>query len=217
VLFYCLANVAFSQDREVGGGIGALSYTGDLIRTYDITSNRPAGYFFIRRKFRDHVFMRYALTGGNIQGSDDDPIDVLAQQRDAEFNVFVVEASAVLEYYFLDFWNPKTQISWSPYFFIGAGVFRVFGSDEIDEEYSNFQPAIPFGVGVKYGLNRRFNVGFEFGARKLFFDFLDNISDGDPRVRNFQFGNGNDTDWYYFAGFNISYIIYSIPCLFNYN
>ncbi len=44
------------------------------------------------------------------------------------------------------------------------------------EKYSRFTLAIPYGLGVKYGLNRRWSVGLEFGIRKAFTDYLDDVS-----------------------------------------
>jgi len=42
--------------------------------------------------------------------------------------------------------------------------------------YSKVQIAIPFGVGVKYKLDRRWDLGFEIGWRKTFTDYLDDVS-----------------------------------------
>jgi hypothetical protein len=44
------------------------------------------------------------------------------------------------------------------------------------KKYSRFSMCIPFGIGFKYGLNRRWNVGLEFGSRKTFTDYIDDVS-----------------------------------------
>ncbi len=44
------------------------------------------------------------------------------------------------------------------------------------EKYNRFQLAIPFGVGFKYGLNKLWSIGLEFGARKTFTDYIDDVS-----------------------------------------
>lgn len=44
------------------------------------------------------------------------------------------------------------------------------------EKYSRFQVAIPFGIGFKYGVNRELSIGIEFGARKTFTDYIDDVS-----------------------------------------
>ncbi len=44
------------------------------------------------------------------------------------------------------------------------------------EKYSRIQVAIPFGLGLKYGLNRKWSVGLELGVRKTFTDYIDDVS-----------------------------------------
>ncbi len=46
-----------AQFNEVGGGIGGTSYTGDLVRTYDITLNRPALNIFYRQNY-NHLILQ---------------------------------------------------------------------------------------------------------------------------------------------------------------
>lgn len=50
---------------------------------------------------------------------------------------------------------------------------------------------------MKYVLNPKYYLAFEFGMRKTFFDYLDNISDGDPQYKNYQYGNVFDYDNYF--------------------
>lgn len=42
--------------------------------------------------------------------------------------------------------------------------------------YSRFSVCIPYGIGFKYGLNRRWSIGLEFGTRKTFTDYIDDVS-----------------------------------------
>jgi hypothetical protein len=42
--------------------------------------------------------------------------------------------------------------------------------------YRRVQVAIPFGIGYKYRLDRRWDIGAEIGIRKLFTDYIDDIS-----------------------------------------
>ena len=44
------------------------------------------------------------------------------------------------------------------------------------EKYHRLQVAIPFGVGFKYGLNRKWSIGLELGFRKTFTDYIDDVS-----------------------------------------
>ena len=46
----------------------------------------------------------------------------------------------------------------------------------VREKYSRIQMSIPFGLGVKYGLNRKWSIGLELGLRKTFTDYIDDVS-----------------------------------------
>jgi len=42
--------------------------------------------------------------------------------------------------------------------------------------YSPITPVIPFGVGIKYALGNKFNFEFEYGGRKTFTDYFEDVS-----------------------------------------
>lgn len=44
------------------------------------------------------------------------------------------------------------------------------------KEYSNWQFAIPFGVGMKYAIDKKSSIGLEYGLRKTFTDYIDDVS-----------------------------------------
>ncbi len=44
------------------------------------------------------------------------------------------------------------------------------------EKYNRLQVAIPFGIGFKYGLDRKWSIGLELGFRKTFTDYIDDVS-----------------------------------------
>ena len=48
--------------------------------------------------------------------------------------------------------------------------------------YSRFAFAVPVGVGFKLALNKKINVGFEFGIRYAFTDYLDDVSGNYPNL-----------------------------------
>lgn len=57
------------------------------------------------------------------------------------------------------------------------------------KNYSLFQFAIPFGVGLKYAISREWSIGLEYGLRKTFTDYIDDCSttyfDNDEIVAQF--------------------------------
>jgi len=202
-----------AQQSEIGFGLGGFKYTGDLARGISLKSINPAGTAFYRTNLSNAVSFRVSLTAGKLGGSDEKTtIDPFAQQRDASFDIFLFEASTVFEYHFLKWRNEETLIRWTPYLFGGIGIFGISGMGEKPAEYSNIQPALPFGLGVKYILNPKWYIGFEYGARKTFFDYLDNVSGGDGVFKNYEYGNPNDNDLYHYIGISLTYSFYTIPC-----
>ncbi len=217
VLFSAYSSQAqISQRSEIGGGLGIFNYTGDLVRTYDLTTSKPAATVFYRSNISKVISFRTSLTGGQLAGSDkNDPLDAFAVKRAASFDLFLLELSGVFEYHFLDWRDDKRKLRFTPYLFAGAALFGIAGTPSKKAEYSNVQMAIPFGGGMKYVLNPKYYISFEIGIRKTFFDYLDNISAGDPSFKNYQYGNPNDNDNYFFTGITLTYTFYDIPCASN--
>ena len=82
------------------------------------------------------------------------------------------------------------------YIFAGAGLFHFDPKGELEgswyklqpmgtegqglaasrEKYSRTQFCIPVGIGFKYHFDRRWGIGFEYGIRKTFTDYIDDVS-----------------------------------------
>lgn len=213
VLYSHTLRAQLSQRTEYGFGLGALNYTGDLVRTYRITNNRPAATVFYRSNISRVISFRTGLTGGKLVASDQNhPIDPAATQRAASFNIFLLEAQTVFEYHFLDWRDDQRRLRFTPYVFAGIALFGISGNPDKSAPYSNVQMSIPFGGGMKYVINPNWYISFEIGIRKTFFDYLDNISDGDAIFKNYQYGNRYDNDNYFFTGLTLTRTLYDIPC-----
>lgn len=190
-------------------------YSGDLSSGYRFSTAGPAISGHFRLNFSEAVSNRFTLTFGKIQADDGNPVDVLGENRVHSFNSSIVELSSVFEYHFLDYRNHELPQKWSPYVFAGFGFMRL-NNPSTDEEFARNQPVIPLGIGFKHKIGKQFVIEFEAGARKTFFDLLDGISDEDTTLKNYQYGNPNDDDWYYFTGIRLSFVLYQIPCPFPY-
>ena len=213
--FFLLASVlqtASAQRSEVGFGFGTFNYTGDLATNYNFANSRPAATVLYRSNTSKVVSFRAAVTAGKLGASDTRSADPFAGRRNASFNIFVLEVSTTMEYHFLNWRDSKHILRYSPYLFGGLGLFGISGNGQKTAEYSNVQAAIPFGVGLKYIVNPRWYVALEFGARKTFSDYLDNVSVGDRDTKDFQFGNAFTNDSYYFLGLSVTRTFYDIPC-----
>jgi hypothetical protein len=207
------ASAQLNQRSEAGFGLGTFNYTGDLVRFYNFRFSSPAGTIFYRNNLNSVVSFRASLTAGRLHASDSQhPIDAFAAKRNASFSIFLVEASTCFEYHFLDWRDTKRKLRFTPYLFSGIALFGMSGIPNKTAEYSNVQIAVPLGAGVKYVLNPKWYASLEFGVRFTGFDYLDNISDGNPSYKTYQYGNKFDTDLYYFLGLSITRTFYDIPC-----
>jgi hypothetical protein len=210
-LLLLLHSVACAQRNELGFGLGTFNYTGDLARTYNLKNSRPAATVIFRSNISKVVSFRTTITGGKL-GAGETPIDPFASQRNASFNIFLMEGSLGFEYHFLNWRDSKIPMRYTPYLFAGMGLFFMSGVEDKQTEYSNVQASFPFGGGFKYIVNPKLYAAFEIGIRKTFFDYLDNISDGNPTTKNYQYGNPNDFDNYFFVGITLTRTFYDIPC-----
>jgi len=202
-----------AQRSEVGVGLGTFNYTGDLSRNYNFAFSRPAGTVFYRSNISQVISLRTALTFGKMGATDKrHPIDSFAIKRANSFNITTIEASVAFEYHFLNWRDSKRKLRFTPYLFGGFALFGISGNKTKTAAYSNVQTAIPFGGGIKYVLNPKYYLALEFGVRKTMFDYLDNVSDGNVQLKNYQYGNRYDNDTYYFLGITITRTFYDIPC-----
>ncbi len=214
LILIAYSSTVYSQSKEIGVGLASFNYTGDLTRTYDINNQTLGGQFFYVKNYQRGWSGKLALAAGIIKGSDNRPIDPLAEVRDASFRDFITEVSAQMNYDFLDFRSEKALVKFTPYISVGAGFMLINRVDK-NAQYSSIQLMVPFGGGIKYSISPLWSINLEFSARKLFYDYIDNISEQevtDKRNSDFQFGNWEDNDWYYFTGLSVSYTFWNVHC-----
>lgn len=207
---------------EIGVGIGGVNYLGELAPYYKFANNQPALTAFYRRDImqpltvRGGVMVSHRILDDNTIG-DHSFNQPLPNYRQSELKLTLAELSLALEYNFLDYYDLSQSIRVSPYFF--AGVAGLVYSHELETASDAVSPAvkpfdtkltfsIPFGVGVKYALSKHWNLGLEFGGRKMFNDKIDYLSDSDGK----HIANPYDNDWYFYNGISISYTIYQVNC-----
>lgn len=220
----------YGQNYEIGAGLGATAYTGDMLRIIDPGQLGLQGTLFGKRNFDNVWSLRLAVSGGSIHGTDSvRPIDRAALNRNAWFRGGFLEGSAVLEFNFLDYLRTDSEFNWTPYAFFGVGYTQFFlrgkyHATDPGERYNTHTLVIPFGGGVKYMINDRWTLAAEVGVRATLSDYIDKIDSNTPflsRIPDAQdpdlpsgvnFGNPNDKDWYYFFGVSISYLIPTTKC-----
>ncbi len=166
---------------DVGIKGGTTYYLGDLNSTL-FNKLQPVGGAYIRY----NINSRWATKAQGVMGKITDPmsqkfIDVSLQQ---EFNFF--------EYGLLK--TGDFEYTFSPYICAGIGLTSfITNGDAI------FSPNIPFGIGVKYKLFDRINIGLEWTMHKLFTDDFDGVDDP------YQIGGSSllNNDWYSLCTLNI--------------
>lgn len=203
-----------AQFMEFGGGPGFMNYSGDLVRGFDLNTTTFAGTVFYRMNLSEIVTLRLAIAIGSVKGAET-PIDPFAQQRDHSFSNSALEFSSVFEYHFLDFKSKNALHRWSPYIYGGFGMVNISKIPQ-NSGAGKLQAVLPLGTGLKILIAKKYTIGLETGARKTFFDYLDGISDGDQTIKDYQYGNPNDDDWYFFTNLSFSIILFNIPCPFPY-
>ena len=72
------------------------------------------------------------------------------------------------------FFNPKAEWNGKWYALQPLGT-EGQGMIGFSKKYSRINMAIPIGIGVQYTLNRLWKVGMEFGYRKTFTDYIDDV------------------------------------------
>lgn len=222
---FFLAVPAFAQHTsELGIGVGATNYKGEVSPQFQWQNSRPALTVFYRRDVSVPVTLRASLTAGFLHATDTNVEGVngnvppLQSYRQLSLKGGLVEAGGVAEYNFLDYHERKDQhrAHLSPYLFAGLGLYYVnttvsTANDalkaDFDRRGAKVGLAIPAGAGLKIALNEYFNLGFEMGVRKTFTDQLDHTGDQTPLLVN-----SHDQDWYYYSGVSLSYTFYKILC-----
>lgn len=211
-----------AQTYEIGLFAGGANNIGDVGRTnYILPSDIAVGGIFKWNKSK-----RYAWRASMIYGkftADDAKSDITArQQRGFVAKNSVLEASAGLEFHFVDYNLHKLGPAFTPYIYTGLTYFR-YNYDYFDlgqlqnTNQKDGSLAIPMVLGAKYRLNQFLILGAEIGAR---FTFTDNLDGSNPEKSNIAkqfdniiFGNINSNDWYVFSGFTLTYTFGRKPCM----
>lgn len=202
----------FAQKHEIGLSLGGLNYTGELAQDFRVINYRPALNGFYKVNIDPAFGLKFGLLGGQFSASDANNLDPLPRARNRKSGATIFEFFAVGEYNFFDFRKERDRRRISPYLVGGLSYYAYSVNTDVRRETGNGSGlAIPFGLGAKYKLSRKTNLGFEFVARKTFTDLLEGVSS--TKIRNgLEAGDRYSKDWFYFTGFSLSYTFYSVEC-----
>jgi hypothetical protein len=190
---------------ELGGsnqiGSGKFSY-----RDFEFKSFRPDINLGYRYQFHKNWALRTELNAGFIGGDDKLTKEMYRNNRNLNFKAPIIELSARMEYCINFYqkghrYSLKGVKGWrnylvSTYFFAGVCGYWFDPYGKYDgkwyrlkplhtegetlvpsrKNYSNYQVGIPFGLGLRYRVDKAWTIGIEYGARWCFTDYLDDVS-----------------------------------------
>ena len=245
------ANAQYKENTEVGFIGGISYYLGDLNTTH-FDNSLPFGGIVIRKNIDRRFSYKAEILYLNIAADDrNNANDTIAIDRGLHFRSSVFELSGQIEFNFLPFEAGNALYTWTPFVYTGLSFFHFNpqaenkdglwvdlqelgtegqGSTTFPErtKYPLVQLAIPLGGGLKIAINPSFNIILEYGVRKTFTDYLDDVSTTYPEginsnvadisnatyemsdptgthIQGEQRGDPDKKDWYSFAGITLSF------------
>lgn len=162
---------------EIGAGVGMVSYEGDFNGNV-LKNMQPMFSALWRYNFDPYKDLRLSATYGKLKGSSKD-VDTYYPDYATEeysFNRNLLDVSLVFEY---NFWPYGTGRDYrgakrlTPYIYGGIGATSASGGGS----KSGFTANVPIGLGVKYKLNERMNLGLDWGVHFSLSDELDGVKD----------------------------------------
>ncbi|MFB6307006.1 MAG: DUF6089 family protein, partial [Flavobacteriales bacterium] len=186
-----------AQISEVGLFGGASYYIGDLNPYLHYNNTNPAGGIVFRRVYSPRVALKFNALYGRVEGYDSDANDLNRKIRNLHFKSGIIEGSVVFELNFFDYVIGDMEKAFTPYMFAGLGYFYMNPKAKLNGEWYELQPLgtegqgttakpgkekyklhqmnVPFGVGIKANIGSRFALTVEWGFRKTFTDYLDDV------------------------------------------
>ncbi len=161
---------------EVGAGVGLLSYEGDFSGGI-LKKPQPMASVVLRRIINPYHGFRLAASVGTLKGSSKNEKTYYPDLAETphEFKNTMADLCATYEY---NFWPYGTGRDYrgakrlTPFVFGGLGVtFAKTDSKNV------FTANVPIGVGVKYKLADRMNLGVEWAVHFSLSDKLDGLAD----------------------------------------
>ena len=181
LLMLCATLTASAQQddeylMEIGGGVGMVSYQGDF--NGKITSGmQPACAIVWRRLLNPYMGFRVTGMMGKLKG-DATRVETYYPDettRAYSFDRSLTDLSVTYEY---NFWPYGTGRDYrgakrlTPFVFGGIGATYVSGGEK-----KVFTANVPIGLGIKYKLKERLNVGIEWSMHFSLSDELDGMAD----------------------------------------
>ena len=178
---------------ETGGGIGITYYFGDLNSYNDFSHPGPALTAAARYNFNERLCLKFSSSYGLIYADDKWSSNTFEQSRNLNFKSSIVDLAGQFEFNFLPYIHGSDDMNFSPYLFGGMNFFyfnpkgelneewhalRPLGTEgqQLGQEYYGIQPGLVYGLGLKFDINYYWSINIELSGRRLFTDYLDDVS-----------------------------------------
>lgn len=194
VLFqFLMISLYGQQGWEAGGWLGVSHYFGDLNTNLRLTDPGYAGGLLARYNFNKRVCIKFSGNYGNVSAQDADSENLFERARNLSFRSVVVDGAAQMEFNFLTYTHGSKDEFFTPYLLAGFNVFYFnpqaeYNGQWVDlrplgtegqfrgEEYYTTQFGLVYGMGLKVDLSYRLSLNLELSGRRLFTDYLDDVS-----------------------------------------
>ena len=177
---------------------GGMTYIGDLNNQSAFGEVRAAGGAGLNVRLDNRWSIRVEGAYGNIVATHD-----WIEQRGLYFRSRLIEGALLAEFNFRPFGGGETDYRWTPYLFGGVAVFHFNPQSQYidrqgDTSWVDLQPlgtegqgtfdypqrkpyqltqvSLPFGLGVKLRLGKHVTMAAEYGFRRTWTDYLDDVS-----------------------------------------
>ncbi len=182
-----VGNVGYINSIQAGGGLGLTSYYGDLCDNWSCMKFRYSinGAFLYRASNR--IMGRAEINLFKVYGTDEGGRN---WNRNLEFKSNGITVEAVVCYDLITYERRYGhRDDFHPFVFSGFGVTYFNPKGELDGKWYKLQPlrtegvryrrtslVLPFGIGIRYMLDKKTNINFEAGYRMTFTDYIDDVS-----------------------------------------
>lgn len=195
LLTFLVSGLSLSAQEgwELGGWVGAANYFGDLNTTFDVSETGLAAGAIARYNFNSRICMKATFNYLKIGATDATSDNSYERTRNLDFRSNVFDGSFNFEFNFLNYVHGSRDEFFTPYLFAGFSIFNFNPKTDLDnetydlrsfgtegqfrgEEYGTVSGGLNYGVGFKVDLSYRWSINIELNSRKLFTDYIDDVS-----------------------------------------
>jgi hypothetical protein len=178
---------------------GGAFYMGDVNKDRPFKALNPAFGGVFRYNANLRWAMKANLMWGQVSGTTAGLDNVFPDNAQASFSRNLFELGGQMEFNFLPYSDKFAYLNakrFTPYVLLGLGATLAPGSGRTFVGLN-----LPIGLGVKYKIKNRLNLGCELSVRKLFGDDFDVTDDSNALLdKPYQISGSplKNNDWYAF-------------------